>query len=498
MGDVLLKTEGITKEFSGVRVLNNISIEVMQGEIFGLIGENGAGKSTLIKILNGTYTPTQGRVLFEGRPVEIKDTGVAKAIGINTIPQEFNLISHLDVYENIFLGREYRKGLLLDRRAMIRKTQELMQQLDTDIEPDAKIEDLSVAQKQMVEIAKAIAYDSKLLIMDEPTTVLTHNEIAVLFRLMERLRAGGVTVIYISHKLSEVRHICDRVMVLRDGQFVSLDKTNAIDEQEMAKRMVGRELSQIFPGKSTPSQELALQVQDLSVPGVLDNINFELRKGEVLGFAGLVGAGRTELAETLLGVRRPSSGLIKVSGREREIRSPIDAIQCKLAYLSEDRQGTGILTGFDITSNVTLSSLAKYAKLLVNKAAERKSAQHYVDAFNIKAPSLREKLEYLSGGNQQKVSLAKCLDINPEVLIIDEPTRGIDVNAKREIYHFIQELVASGIACMLISSDMEEILGLCNRVVVMRSGKITGTLTEEQMSEEEIMFHATGLKEGAA
>lgn len=498
MEDVLLKTENISKEFSGVRVLNRISVEIRRGEILGLIGENGAGKSTFIKILNGTYTPTEGRIYFEGRPVEIRDTGVAKDMGISTIPQEFNLINHLNVYENIFLGKEYRRGLFLDKKAMMQKTRELMQELETDIAPDEKIQNLSVAQKQMVEIAKAIAYDSKLLIMDEPTTVLTHHEIAVLFRLMERLRHRGVTIIYISHKLREVKQICDRVMVFRDGEFISLDPTDTIDEREMARRMVGRELNQIYPPKATPQDEVVLKVENLSVPGILKDISFELRKGEVLGFAGLVGAGRTELAEALIGIRRPSSGRIIIHGQPRAIHSPIDAVRNRLAYLSEDRQGTGILTGFDIVSNVTLTSLPKYSRLLINKAKERERTQYYVETFNIRAASLKEKLEFLSGGNQQKVSLAKCLDPEPEILIIDEPTRGIDVNAKREIYHFIQHLVSAGISCIMISSEMEEILGLCNRVVVMREGRVSGILDEGHMSEEEIMYYATGLKEGAA
>jgi ribose transport system ATP-binding protein len=495
---VLVKTVDISKRFSGVTVLNKINIEIFQGEILGIIGENGAGKSTFIKILNGTYTPSEGRVFFAGSPVDIRDTGVAKRLGISTIPQEFNLINDLNVYENIFLGKELVKGNhLLDKQQMKEKTSELLQELKTDIPPDAKIQDLSVAQKQMVEIAKAVAYDSRLLIMDEPTTVLTQHEIDILFRLMERLKERGVTIIYISHKLREVRRICDRVMILRDGEFISLDPADSLDEQEMARRMVGRELNQIFPPKVRPQSTPVLQIRDLSVAGLLYDISFDLHKGEILGFSGLIGAGRTELAEAIIGIRPLSSGQITINGRPQTINSPIDAVNNGIAYLSEDRQGTGVLTNFDVASNITLVSLEEYCKPLLDSKKEKARTEKYIETFNIRTPSTETRLEYLSGGNQQKVSLAKSLDPQPEIFIIDEPTRGIDVNAKKEVYYFINNLVKSGISCILISSEMEEILGLCNRVVVMREGRITGILEADEISEAEIMFYATGLKEGA-
>lgn len=494
MDNILLKTVNISKEFSGVRVLDKISVELARGEIFGIIGENGAGKSTFVKILNGTYTPTEGQIFFEGKSVQIRDTGRGKRIGISTIPQEFNLINDLNVYENIFLGSEYRSRLFLDKKRMVQKTRQLLEELQTDINPEEKIQNLSVAQKQMVEIAKAIAYDSKLLIMDEPTTVLTQIEIDILFNLMRRLKEKGVTIIYISHKLKEVKRICDRVMVLRDGVFISLGKVSEIDEHEMARRMVGRELNQVFPEKLAPQKEIAMKVENLSVPGLLKNISFDLRKGEILGFAGLVGAGRTELAETIIGIRKKSSGKIFINGEERVINSPVDAVRNKIAYLSEDRQGIGILTNFDMVSNITLVSLSNYCRVLIDSKKEKEKARYYIDTFKIRAASLRTKLEYFSGGNQQKVSLAKSLDPGPEIFIFDEPTRGIDINAKKDIYHFIQELVQSGISCIFISSEMEEIIGLCNRVVVMREGRITGIVEGDHINEEEIMYYATGLK----
>ncbi|AFK07723.1 ABC-type sugar transport system, ATPase component [Mesotoga prima MesG1.Ag.4.2] len=494
MGEVLIETKGISKEFSGVRVLDNIDIGIERGEIFGIIGENGAGKSTLVKILSGIYTPTEGKIFFEGKEVEIKDPLHAKMIGISIIPQEFNLINELSVYENIFLGSEITRKGFLNTREMKRRTISLLEELKKSIDPEEKIERLSVAQKQMVEIAKAIAYDSKLLIMDEPTTVLTLNEIEILFDLMRSLKERGVTIIYISHKLKEVRKICDRVMVLRDGQMISVSQTGEVDEEEMAKRMVGRELSQIFPDKVSPSDEVVFEVENLTINGLLENISFGLREGEILGFAGLVGAGRTELAEAIIGIRKRDSGKISIKGKPVEIKSPNDAVKNKIAYLSEDRQGSGILTSFDLIKNTTLISLPAYSKILINSKKEREKTKKYVDKFNIRAASLKTRLEFFSGGNQQKVSLAKSLDPEPDIFIFDEPTRGIDVNAKREIYRFMNELVNEGVSCILISSELEEIIGMCNRVVVMKEGRITGILEGEHINEEEIMLHATGLK----
>ena len=495
MADVLFKTEGISKEFSGVRVLNDIHVELGKGEIFGIIGENGAGKSTFVKIMSGIYQPTTGKMYLEGTPVSVRSPIAAKKLGISMIPQEFNLIDTLNVFENIFLGYEYQRGVLLHKKRMKEQTQALLKELNTEIPPEAKIRDLSVAQKQMIEIAKAIAHESKILIMDEPTTVLTDYEIEVLYALMEKLKSQGVSILYISHKLKEVKRICDRVMVLRDGDLISIDHTDDLDEHEMARRMVGRELNQIFPEKIPPAWDTMLKIEHLSVEALLYDISFELKRGEVLGFAGLVGAGRTELAETIMGLRKKRSGKIFVQGKECDIRTPLDAVNHKIGYLSEDRQGRGIVLNFDIPSNITLISLKKYTKLLINKLRERAKTNEYVKKFDIKAASLKSELQFLSGGNQQKVYLSKWMDTEPEILILDEPTRGIDVNAKREIYHFIHSLSKAGISCILISSEIEEILGMCSRVIVMREGRITGELTGDMLHEEDIMFHATGLRE---
>ncbi len=497
MNEILVQTRGITKEFSSVRVLDNISIGIRVGEILGLIGENGAGKSTFIKILSGIYTPTSGEIDFEGRKTEIRDAKDAKRMGVSLIPQEFNLVETLNVYENIFLGDELRRPSgLLDRAGMIAKTKELLDGLDAGVDPEASIRSLSVAQKQMVEIAKAIKVDARLLILDEPTTVLTLHEIEILFRLMTRLKEKGVTMIYISHKLKEVKKICDRVMVLRDGEFICLEETGALDISEMARRMVGRELNQIFPPKVAPRPEVALKVQGLTVPGVIESVGFELHAGEILGFSGLIGAGRTEVAETIMGIRKAAAGGISMNGKPVTLRKPADAVNAGIAYLSEDRQGTGVLTSFAVRKNVTLVSLRNYAKPLIDAKKELEKTRYYVGQFEIKAPSPDARLETLSGGNQQKVSLAKSLDTAPRVIIVDEPTRGVDVKAKRDIYAYINRLASEGIAVMFISSELEEIIGMCGRVLVMKEGRIVGEVEGGRINEEEIMFYATGIKGG--
>ncbi len=496
----LLRTVDIGKEFSSVPVLKKITIEIRRGEILGIIGENGAGKSTLMKILSGIYSPSSGSILFEGQRVEIRRPADAKAIGISLIPQEFNLVNDLTVYDNVFLGSELTGGFrLLDKSRMKKRTTELLRELKVSLPPDARIENLSAAQKQMVEICKAIAFDARLLIMDEPTTVLTQYEIDVLFSLMRRLRDRGMTIVYISHKLKEVKAICDRVLILRDGEIIDERTIGEITPLEMAERMVGRELTHIFPPRNDPLPETVLEVRGLSVPGVLTDISFGLRRGEILGFAGLVGAGRTEIAEALIGIRKKSSGVITIEGRPVDIQRPAEAVASGISYLSEDRQGSGIITGFTVTQNTTLVSLRRYSDALlglINGRQERDSAAEYQRRFNIKTPTLETRLENLSGGNQQKVSLSKSIDTLPRILIADEPTRGVDVLAKTEIYQLIHDLVTRGISCIFISSELEEIIGMCHRVIVMKEGAVTGVLSGGGVDEAEIMFLATGIREG--
>jgi ribose transport system ATP-binding protein len=500
MGECLLKTQKICKEFSSVPVLTDITIEIIRGEILGIIGENGAGKSTLMKIFSGIYTPTSGQIIFEEKAVVIENPLAAKKLGISIIPQEFNLVNDLTVYDNIFLGSEIRKrNGLLDKKRMMERTKELLKELEVEIKPDEKIENLSTVQKQMVEICKAVSMDAKLLIMDEPTSVLSQHEIEILFRLMRRLKKQGTTIIYISHKLKEIKTMCDRVMVLRDGELICTKIIQDITVLEMAQYMVGRELNQVFPVKNVPEAKIVFEVQNLTVPGVLEDISFQLKKGEILGLAGLVGAGRTAVAETIMGIRKRSSGEIFRNSKRILIIKPQDSVDNGINYLSEDRQGAGILTNFSVTQNTTLVSLISYCKSFLQyilKKKEQEATLKHKERFNIKTQSLDTKLEFLSGGNQQKVSLAKSIDPSPEVLIANEPTRGVDVSAKQEIYRFINSLAEEGLSCIFISSEQEEIIGMCHRVIVMKDGKITGSLEGESINEEEIMFLATGIREG--
>jgi ribose transport system ATP-binding protein len=490
----VLSIKDINKTFSGVKVLNDINLEIQSGEVFGILGENGAGKSTLLKIICGIYTPTSGSIFLKDKRVSINTPTEAKKLGISMIPQEFNLIPTLSVFENIFLGSELKSGLLLNKKEMRMKTRSLLDELKTDLLPDALIQNISVAEKQMVEIAKALVHESDILIMDEPTTVLTNLEVEILFRLIKRLKARNVTILFISHKLNEVKRVCDRILVLRDGDQICINDVKDVDEHDMAKKMVGRELSQVFPPKTSPGDEVVFQVDNLSDDSLLKDINFKLKKGEILGFSGLIGAGRTEIAECIMGLRPKSSGEVYVNGNKTRIRSAADAIKYKIGYLSEDRKGKGLILNFGIPENISLISLSKYTNLFINKKKERQRSESFIEQFNIKAASLSADLEYLSGGNQQKVYLSKWMDTDPFILILDEPTRGIDVNAKKETYYFINALVNQGVSCILISSELEEIIGLCSRVLVMREGKITGEMEGEHINEEEIMFCAAGVR----
>ena len=493
----LLSIRELSKSFSGVTVVDQVSVEIEEGEVLGILGENGAGKSTLLKMICGIYSPKSGTILLRGEEVNVHSPTVAKDLGICMIPQEFNLINTLNVYENVFLGRELKSGFLLQRKVMIERTQELLKELHSDISPKAPVSSLSVAQKQMVEIAKALVFDAKILVMDEPSTVLTDREVETLYEIINKLRAKGVTILFISHKLKEVKQICDRLLILRDGKVVSLDQVSEIDEKSMAEKMVGRELNQVFPQKREAQAAIAMEVENLSVQGQLDGITFQLKKGEVLGLAGLMGAGRTECAEAIMGLREKTSGRIKLNGQELTINSVADALKNRIAYLSEDRQGTGLIMNFESRANISLSSMQLKSAFFLEDKKEKETTEKYWREFNINASSPREELRRYSGGNQQKVYLAKCMDVDPQVLILDEPTRGIDVNAKSEIYLFIQSLIERGLSVIVISSELEEIIGLCHRTLVMREGRICGELKGEHLTEEEIMYLATGAKEAS-
>jgi ribose transport system ATP-binding protein len=490
----ILRLENINKAFSGVQVLHNINVSIHRGEVLGLLGENGAGKSTLLKIISGLHAATSGRVYLQGKQINIKKPSDAKKYGIAMIPQEFNLVSSLNVFENVFLGQELKKGRLLDKTTMRARTQALLNQLETHLDPDSLIETLSVAEKQMVEIAKALVNQARILIMDEPTTVLTNQEVGVLFDLIAKLKKQGVTIIFISHKLKEVKLLCDRLMILRDGHLVSIEPVIDLNEQDMASKMVGRELNQIFPERSQITKDVALQVEQLNVHNLIENIEFKVHRGEVLGFAGLIGSGRTEMAEAVMGLRHKSSGKIKIFDQEVIINTVKDAVDHGLAYLSEDRQGSGLIMNFNLPENISLISLKKYIKGFIQHKKTRQTAEHYSQQFAIKAPSLDSELQFLSGGNQQKVYLAKWMDTQPDILILDEPTRGVDINTKKDIYHFIHKLTEQGKAVIIISSEMEELIGLAHRVLVIREGKIAGQLSGDEIEEQKIMFLAAGVK----
>jgi len=496
MADALLRLRGLRKEFAGHPVLRDVDAELRRGEILGLIGENGAGKSTLVKILAGIHPATAGAVELDGRPVVFRSPSDARRAGVSLVPQEFNLAPDLSVAENVFLGAELRTRLgTLDRGRMRARTVELLAELGATASPDDRIDVLSAAQKQLVEVAKALAFEARLVILDEPTTMLTRREIERLFAVMRGLRLRGLSLVYVSHKLAEVKAICDRVLVLKDGELVHEAAIADIDPPEMARRMVGRELREIYPPRGRRPGPPVLEVRGLSSPGAFSDVSFTVRRGEILGFAGLVGSGRTETAEALMGLR-PSSGEVRVDGADARARSALQAVRRGLGYLSEDRGGSGILPGFPIAENVTLVSLRDYCGRLgwLDGGREEASARAWRDRFHVRAPDLRAPLESLSGGNQQKVSLAKTLDPAPRVVMVDEPTRGVDVAAKQEIYRFLAELAEKGAAVLLVSSELEEILGLSDRVVVMREGRIAGELAGAAITEHQIMYLATGIE----
>lgn len=500
MNNEILSVNKITKEFFGVNVLKDIAFSIRKGEVMGLVGENGAGKSTLIKIISGIYTPTSGSICVDGKIENIKNYDAAKRIGISMVPQEFNLIKTLNVFENVFLGNEIEKTFLLHKEKMREITKEYLLKLETDLSPDVNIESLSVAQKQMVEIAKALILDAKILILDEPTTTLTTKEADTLFKVMKNLKEKGVTIIFVSHKLKEVKSICDRVAVLRDGKLIEVCEIDKVSEHDIANKMIGRELSQIYPPKSKIKNYGGpiFEANAISIDGLLYDISFNLKKGEIVGFAGLVGAGRTEIAEAIIGIRKIDKGQIIVNGKVINVRNPKDALHHNIAYISEDRQGKGIIRVFDIPKNITFITLKEYVgkSHLINTKKEEEKTKNYVSAFGITSFSMRNLIVNLSGGNQQKVYISRWIDTKPHIFILDEPTRGIDINAKLEIYNYMRNLANKGMAIMIISSEMEEIIGLCDRVYVMREGKITGHLENENINEEEIMLYATGLKGG--
>ncbi|MDP8949769.1 MAG: sugar ABC transporter ATP-binding protein [Actinomycetota bacterium] len=487
----------ITKRFPGVTALDGVDFELEKGEVHVILGENGAGKSTLIKMLSGAYQPDEGEILLDGEPVRISSAAVAQALGISTIYQEFNLVPQLTVAENIFLGRQPRRFGLVDRGKMRDEARKLLERIKVHVDPHAPVSRLGVAQRQMVEIAKALSLDARILIMDEPTASLSGQEVERLFEIVRGLKEEEVGVIFISHHLEEVTEIGDRVTVLRDGKMVGQVPADT-DHSEFVRMMVGRSIEDQFPRRRSETGEVLLEVKNLSREGVLEDISFRVRAGEVVGIAGIVGAGRTELARAIFGVDPVDSGEVRVEGRRIERADPREAKHRGIGFITEDRQGQGIVPPLSVAENLGLASLGRNTSAgLVNRKEQRNQAEKMIEDLNIRTPGPEQEVQYLSGGNQQKVVIGKWLLVDSRVLIMDEPTRGIDVGAKVEIYELMNELTENGAGILMISSDLLEVLGMSDRILVMSGGRITGELSVEEATQERVMALATQGTEAA-
>ncbi len=496
MGDLLVEMTDISKSFPGVHALDGARFELRAGEVHALVGENGAGKSTLMKVLSGIYRADAGTIRVKGVEVEINTPRAAQDMGISIIHQELNLMGHLSVAQNIFIGREPRRGVgfWLDEKALNRNAAALFDELHIRLDPRARVSGLAVAQQQMVEIAKALSFRSDVLIMDEPTAALTDTEIDELFRIIRQLREAGAGVVHISHRLEELKQISDRVTVMRDGRYIDTVNTAEVGIQEIISMMVGRTIFEEAPElPEVPNEEVVLEVRNLSRGRVIRDVSFQLHRGEILGVAGLVGAGRTEVMRAVFGADPHDSGEILVHGEAVAIKSPDDAVRHGIGYLSEDRKRYGLALPMDVEANVVMASLAKFTGKLGRiqfKGTHAKALEH-VEGLAIKTPSVGQRTKNLSGGNQQKVVIAKWLTADTEILIFDEPTRGIDVGAKSEIYRLLNELASQGRAIIMISSELPEILRMSHRILVMCEGRITGELTAAEATQERIMTFAT-------
>ena len=485
----------ITKDFPGVRALDGVTFEVRRGEVHALVGENGAGKSTLVKILAGAVPGDRGEIRIEGRPVEIASPHAAQELGVSMIYQEFNLVPYLSVAENIVLGREPQllHGII-DWGRMYRDAAAVLDRLGVRIDPRAPISRLSVAQQQMVEIAKAISTNAKLIVMDEPSATLTEHELARLFELIHRLREQGVSIIYISHRLEEIFEIADRVTVLRDGQLIGTHPVSAVTKDDIIRMMVGRQLTEQIPKREVQMGEEALRVEGLS-GGVVRDVSFVVCAGEIVCLTGLVGAGRTEVARLIFGADPKTAGRVLVGGKELRIRNPRDAIRHGVGFVTEDRKEQGLVLGLTVRENVTLAHLDLLSYWgFIRRQQERTAASKFIQSLRIRTPSPEQITRNLSGGNQQKVVLAKWLLTESRVLLFDEPTRGIDVGAKAEIYQLMGELAASGVAMLMITSELPEALGMADRILVMHEGRIAAELPRADATQEKVMFYATGGK----
>ena len=488
--DYILQMQDIVKEFPGVRALKGVQLNVRPGTVHTLMGENGAGKSTLMKCLIGIQAPTSGKIIYDGKEVHFKTTLEAMNAGISMIHQELSPVPERSVCDNVWLGREPRKGLVVDHKKMRADCIELFKKLGLDLDPDAKMGDLTVAKMQMVEIAKAVSYDSRIVIMDEPTSSLTDAEVEHLFRIIADLKAKNVAIIYISHKMDEIFRISDDITVYRDGEYVATDRAENLNVDKVITLMVGREMTSMFPKVDCLIGETIFKVENLAAGKAVKNVSFELHRGEILGMAGLVGAGRTETAEAIFGMRHVTGGKIYKDGKELHIKSPEDAIANKIGLLTEDRRGNGIVGLLSVKENTVLANLKAYGFPLNHKKM-REDTEEYIKKLNTKTPTMETPIQNLSGGNQQKVLVGRWLLTDPDVLIVDEPTRGIDVGAKAEIHSLITKLAGEGKAIIMISSELPEVMGMADRILVMHEGVMTGMIDRKDFSSELILKYAT-------
>lgn len=487
-----LQMTGISKRFHGVQALQKVNFSAELGQVTALVGENGAGKSTLMKILAGIHKRDEGEILLNGQPVKIDSPLAAMHNGISVIHQELNVLPNLSIAENIFVGREKKKGLFVDSDYYRQRTLELLKQVDLNVDPNTEARYLSTAQKQMVEILRAISSEAKIVVMDEPTSSLTKRETDVLFKIIRTLKQNNVGIIYISHRMEEIMELADRVVVFRDGRRVgALDRTK-LSENAIINMMVGRELNEIFAKRPAPIGDVVLEAKGLSV-GYVRDVSFQVRAGEILGFSGLVGAGRSETMRLIFGVDKMDAGEVWMEGKKLDIRSSGDAISAGIALVPEDRKEQALILGMDIRENISLAILKKLRNgMFVDGQQQSDLAENYVKELRVATPSIRQRVKNLSGGNQQKVVLAKWLASKPKVLILDEPTRGIDVGAKQEIYSLMSDLAAQGMAIIMVSSELPEILGMSDRIVVMHEGRVKGELKREEATQERIMQMAIG------
>ena len=490
----ILEMENIWKQFPGVLALKEVSLRIRKGTVHALMGENGAGKSTLMKVLMGIHRPDQGEIRLKGKKVEIINTNDALQLGVSMIHQELSSVPYMTVAENIWLGREPRNRIgLIDHAKMNQKTQKLLDQLGINIQPDQQMSFLSVANRQMVEIAKAISYNADIIVMDEPTSAITEQEVAHLFKIIGELKEKDVSIIYITHKMDEVFAISDDISVLRDGEFIGCDRAENLDKGKLISMMVGRELTHMFPKTEVEQGEVILSVRNLASPGLFSGVSFDLHRGEILGIAGLMGAGRTEVVETIFGIRPRSEGTVSLFGEEINITHPEQAIEKKMALLTEERKESGLYLMLSVLENMEVASISSFMKgPFVDHRSIREACTEQVDKLNTKTPSLEQAVGNLSGGNQQKVLISRWLLTQPEILMLDEPTRGIDVGAKAEIHRLMSKLAGEGKGIIMISSELPEILGMSDRVVVMHEGKMAGILPREQANQENILTLASG------